>query len=134
MYYLVVLQPLCKQWDDGHSCPSYEECFLPPHSATALSEMSCAGIAWAKMLMPSLRKRAQSHLQSLSSEGPLLTPSTNSRTRMESFSFLLRCALNCETHWSHEQMLLNDHYRALVEISDSGSTNHIPGKLLRHCQ
>lgn len=81
--------------------------------------MNCAGKTWAQILMLPLRKCTQSHLQSLRLKGPLLTPLPwNSRTRMESFSFLSSHDLNCKVHCSRELMLLNDHYRSLVEIID----------------
>lgn len=61
-------------------------------------------------------------------------PPWNSRTRMKSFSFLSSHDLNGKAHQSRELMLLNDHYRALVEIIDSENTDHITGKLLVQCQ
>lgn len=124
-----------KQGDNSHSCLSYREFFLVPSSTAALSKMNCAGKTWAQILMLPLRKCTQSHLQSLRLKGPLLTPLPwNSRTRTESFSFLSSPDLNCKVHCSRELMLLNDHYRALVEIIDCENTDRITGKSLMHCQ
>lgn len=53
---------------------------------------------------------------------------------MESFSFLSSHDLNGEAHGPWELMLLNDHYRALVEIIDSENTDHITGKSLTQRQ